>query len=144
MATNNYKVKHSNLLFIALLLLWSFVLSCEAESSAQLIFEPAPGSPISIPCGPGNIITGDLNNDGKPDIVAECRENRTIIVFIGEGNGQFDVGSPIQLQYPPTEIEIADMNNDDHADLIIASHDSYEILILPGDGKGVLQLRQVI
>ena len=123
MATHIYREKiHSNLLFIALFILLLFVFFLqEAQTSAQLIFEPAPGSPIAMPCGPGNIITGDVNNDGKPDLVAACSEKRSLTIFIGRGNGQFDVtvGSPILLQYPPNEIEIGDMNSDGNADLII-------------------------
>lgn len=144
MATDIYRKKiHSNMLFIALFILLSFVFACnKAQTSAQLIFEPAPGSPIVLPCSPGNITTGDVNNDGKPDLVAACAEKRTLTIFIGRGNGQFDVtaGSPILLQYPPNEIEIGDMNRDDHADLIIASHDSYDIVILPGNGKGIFTI----
>jgi len=141
MATNLYMENiYSSLLFIALFILWPFVSPCKkAQTSAQLIFEPAPGSPIAMPCSPGNITTGDVNNDGRPDFVAACSKQRTLTIFIGRGDGQFDatVGSPILLQYSPDEIEIGDMNSDGHADLIIASHDSYDIWILPGDGRGV-------
>ncbi|HEX6430848.1 MAG TPA: VCBS repeat-containing protein [Niastella sp.] len=89
-------------------------------------------------CGPGNIVAGDLNNDGQPDLVAACGQNRSLTLFKGRGNGQFDVftGNRLLLPYPPNEIAIGDMNSDGYVDLVIGSHDSYSILILRGDGKG--------
>jgi hypothetical protein len=139
MATDVYREKLSkNILFVALVVLWPFVVSCKAQTLVQTIFEPAPGSRIAMACGPGNITTGDVNNDGKTDLVAACGKERSLTIFIGRGNGQFDVAAdnPLLLPYAPNELEIADMNNDDQADLVIASHDSYDIMILPGNGKG--------
>ena len=138
MATRIYKEKiHSNQLFIAVFVLLCFSSSCESQNSVQTVFEPAPGSPIAMTCSPGNITSGDINDDGKPDLVVACAAKRILTIFTGRGNGQFDVfGSPILVPFPPNEIEISNMNSDDHADLIIASHDSYDVMILPGDGKG--------
>ena len=128
----------SKRLFIAVFILWPFVISCKAQTPPQSVLEPAQASPIAMTCSPGNIAAGDINNDGKTDLVVACSQTRSLTLFKGRGNGQFDVtaGSPLLLPYPPHEIVIGDMNNDGHTDLIIGSHDSYGIMILPGDGKG--------
>lgn len=131
------KIANSNHLSIVVFVLALFSPSCEAQTLPQPVLEPAPGSPIALACGPGNIAAGDLNNDGKPDLVVTCGQTRSLTIFQGRGNGQFDIaGSPLLLPYPPNEIVIGDMNSDKKADLIVASHDSYGIIILPGDGKG--------
>ena len=124
-------------LFIVVLVALSVFSFCEKQTSVPTIFENAPGSPIAMSCSPGNIIAGDINDDGDPDLVAACSQRNNLTLFTARGDGQFDVaGSPIMLPYSPDEIEIRDMNSDGLADLIIASHDSYDVMILPGSGNG--------
>jgi hypothetical protein len=125
-------------LFIAICILWPFCFSCRAQNSSPSILEPALGSPFAVACSPGNIVASDLNKDGKADLVVACGDNRTLNIFTGRGDGQFDIssGSPLLLSYAPNEIVIGDINSDGNADLVVGSHDSYNILILMGDGKG--------
>ena len=129
---------NNNRLLIAVFTLWPYWFSCRGQTPAPSLFKPAAGSPIAMNCGPGNLAAGDLNKDGKADLVIACGDNRTLIIYTGKGDGQFNVsaGSPASLPYPPNEIVIGDMNNDRRADLVVGSHDSYSILILYGDGKG--------
>jgi hypothetical protein len=124
-------------LVVAICIVWSCCFSCRAQNPSTSILEPAPGSPIAMTCSPGNIAASDLNNDGKADLVIACGDNRTLTIFKGRGDGQFDItsASPLLLPYAPNEIVIGDMNHDGHADLVVGSHDSYRILILKGDGK---------
>ena len=135
---NYIRIIHYRYLLLAAIVVFLFFSFCEKQdTSATVILEPAPGSPIAMSCSPGNIKGGDLNEDGIPDLVAACSESKTITIFFGRGEGQFNVaGNPILLPFAPHEIEIRDMNRDDHADLVIASHDSYDVMILPGNGTG--------
>lgn len=125
------------------LLLAPFILSvslfsCKAQSLQPSLFIQAPNSPIKVKCEPGNILTGDFNEDKKPDFVITCGLDTSLTVFIGRGNGQFDATASgrVLLPDPPGEIVTGDINLDGHADLLVASHDSYGITILHGDGKG--------
>lgn len=138
MTTDNHQEGVCNKkLFAALFILWLFCFSCKAQSPVQPILEQAKGSPITTTCSPGNIAAGDLDNDGKPDLLVVCGQNHSLTIFKGKGDGQFNAdGSPLLLPYSPNEIVIGDMNRDGHADLVIGSHDSYGILILQGDGQG--------
>lgn len=105
----------------------------------QSLFANAPGSPIRIPDGPGNVAIGDMNNDKKLDLVVACGSSRSIRVLPGKGDGQFAAAaSTTTLPEVPGEIALGDVNNDGKLDLAIATHDSYGVLLLLGDGKGGL------
>lgn len=130
-------------LMTALCLLWSGTVSCRAQAPPPL-FEPAPGAPIPLPCSPGNVVAGDLNGDGRPDLVVTCGQARSLLVLAGRGDGRFTAGSPLVLPYPPNELAISDLNGDRHPDLVVASHDSYTVLVLPGNGTGTFALADTL
>jgi hypothetical protein len=131
---------------LALLLAASFVFSCPSgttpsNASHQTLFANAPGSPVSVQGGPGNILIGDMNNDRKLDLVVACGRTRSITVLEGKGNGQFGaVLSNTTLVEAPGEIAAGDVNGDGKLDLAVASHDSYGVVLLTGDGKGGLTI----
>jgi hypothetical protein len=109
-----------------------------SEASQQL-FANAPGSPVSVPSGPGNILIGDMNNDRKLDLVVACGSARSITVIEGKGNGQFGAAlSNTTLAEAPGEIAIGDLNGDGKLDVAVSSHDSYGVVLLTGDGNGGL------
>jgi hypothetical protein len=111
-----------------------------SEASQQL-FANAPGSPVSVPSGPGNILIGDMNNDRKLDLVVACGSARSITVIEGKGNGQFGAAlSNTTLAEAPGEIAIGDLNGDGKLDVAVSSHDSYGVVLLTGDGKGGLTI----
>lgn len=121
------------------------------SSSAQRpLFAPAPGSPIAVAGGPGNVLAGDMNNDGRPDLVVACGQSRTIVVLLGNGDrsgvkesdGQFNAAplSTISVSDDPGEMVLGDVNGDANLDVAFVSHDSYGVTILLGDGKGALTL----
>ena len=126
------------------LLLTAFCISCPSgttpsNAAQQPLFTNAPGSPVVVQGGPGNVLLGDINNDRKLDLIVTCARVRTITVLEGKGNGQFGAAlSTTTLAEPPGEIAIADLNGDGKLDIAVASHDSYGVTLLTGDGKGGL------
>ncbi|HXH05995.1 MAG TPA: VCBS repeat-containing protein [Vicinamibacterales bacterium] len=101
-------------------------------------FVQAPGSPIAVARGPENVVLGDVNQDGKPDLVVASGRDRTITMLLGQGNGRFRTarGSPVKVRDEPSEMVLGDLNGDVKPDLAIASHDSYGAMLLLGDGNG--------
>jgi hypothetical protein len=108
----------------------------------QPMFVSAPGSPIPVSCGPGNVVVGDLNKDGKPDLVVACGDARTLTALLRTDgrDGQFRASNPLPLPDSPGDMVIGDLNGDNNLDLAIDSHDSYGVILILGDGKGGLVL----
>ncbi|WP_162339640.1 FG-GAP repeat domain-containing protein [Cyclobacterium salsum] len=85
--------------------------------------------------GARKIEVGDLNRDGKPDIVALfCQGNERISVFYNKGNGQFE-REKILLQFPPvmgsSYFELRDLNADGQLDLLVSNGDNWDYSSVP-------------
>ena len=131
-------MKHS-ILLLALIVLCTSCQSGNANSTEaqQSLYTPAPGSPVSIPGGAGNVVIGDLNNDKKLDLVVAGVKNRSVAVLLGRGDGQFGTSATsTSVPHPPHEIALGDINLDGKLDLAVATHDSYGVLLFLGDGGG--------
>jgi hypothetical protein len=115
-----------------------FGISRSADAPRPL-FVAAPGSPITVTGRPQNLAVGDVNKDGKPDLVIACKDKQ-VAVLLGDGKGGFRPapGSPIKLTINSGEMEMAlgDVNGDGDLDLVVTDHDSYAVTVLLGDGKG--------
>jgi hypothetical protein len=124
----------------------SFFISCPSpntpsNASEQSLFTNAPGSPVAVQDGPGNVLIGDMNNDRKLDLVVALGSARSITVLEGKGNGQFGAAlSNTTVAEAPGEIATGDLNGDGKLDVAVSSHDSYPVVLLTGDGKGGLTI----
>ena len=132
-------------ILITVFTLWLFLrnssppLTRMADAQAQPpLFAPAPGSPIAVMSGPGNVALGDVNKDGQPDLVVASGQGPSITVLLGQGDGQFRAtgSSPVPLPDSPNEMVLGNVNGDSKLDLVIASHDSYRVMLLLGNGSG--------
>jgi len=137
---------YSGILILASTLSLPYLSSCNLGNGSnaqnqQSLFTNAPGSPIPIADGPGNLAIGDMNNDKRSDLVVACGKSRSVKVLLGKGDGQFAAAaSTTTLPDSPGEIALGDVNSDGKLDLAIATHDSYGVHLLLGDGKGGLTI----
>jgi hypothetical protein len=98
------------------------------------------------------LVTGDFNNDGKPDIVQCCNANEQLIFIEGNGDGTFktpSVAFPTKVDAPV--LVAADINGDGKLDLIgigalnpaqPPAPSSYSLLVWLGNGDGTFQAPQ--
>jgi hypothetical protein len=47
-------------------------------------FRPAPGSPFATGNGAWQLAVGDVNHDGRPDVVTSDLEDHTVTVLLGQ------------------------------------------------------------
>ncbi len=91
---------------------------------------------------------GDLNGDGKIDVVYADITNQVVVPMFGNGDGTFQTGQAYLVSSLPDSIVLADYNNDGHLDIVSGMgnqriftrpYNSGDIDILLNNGDGTFQ-----
>jgi len=90
----------------------------------------------SVGSDPTSVTTGDLNHDGKTDIVTANGNSGTISVLINNGSGTFNVARNFAAGSRPLSVVLADINGDGKVDVVVADNGS-RLSSLPADGVPV-------
>src|SRR5688572_18531041 len=110
-------------------------------------FTNAPGSPFAVGPSPYPLTLGDVNGDGRLDIVAntsatgpnraqQLATSRALTVLINDGTGGFR-RSDIPLRTgQPWFAAIGDLNSDARADLVATHHDQNQLTVILNEGSG--------
>ena len=107
----------------------------QASSVAgQASFVTAPIVPLSY--SPSSMAVGDLNGDGKPDLVTADWDAGKVTVSLGLGDGSFAAGVDYAAGDHPTSIILADVDGDGCLDLIAANASDGTVSVLLGNGNG--------
>lgn len=70
---------------------------------------------------PSSVTTGDVNNDGKIDIVTSNPGADTVSVLLGDGTGAFGSAKETIVGNYPMAVKLADVNRDGKLDLLFVS-----------------------
>ena len=103
-------------------------------------FSPAPKSPFAAEVRPHThgVSAGDLNGDGRADLITDSWGNDRIAILFGDGTGDFKQPAKFLTvgKHPYQRVRAADINGDKKADIIVTNLDGDNVSIFLSDGKG--------
>jgi hypothetical protein len=88
-------------------------------------------------CYPNGLAVGDLNADGKPDVVMANYNLNSVSVLLGLGGGTLGGESVFATGQSPVAVEVGDFTGDGIPDLVTAGQ---TMDVLPGLGDGTFAL----
>jgi len=105
-------------------------------------FRTAPDFDLDLKGHATELAVGDVNSDGKLDVITGEHEQYSVSVYLGDGTGKF-IAAPLSPfwpkrgQHPHTHsLLLCDVNNDKNLDILTANNADNDIAILLGDGHG--------
>jgi hypothetical protein len=112
--------------------------AANATTAADVGLASAP----TLPTGflPTSAVTGDFNEDGKPDVAISNGGDNTIYVYLGNGDGTFRVPEILYtLGQSPVWLADTKLTKNGHLDLITVDGDSKQLEVFSGNGDGTFQ-----
>jgi hypothetical protein len=93
---------------------------------------------------PRSVALGDVNGDGKLDIVTANNNSDTASVLLGNGNGIFQTQVPFSTgsNSNPRAVTLGDVDGDGNLDIITANNGDAKVSVLLGNGNGTFQGQQ--
>ncbi|MEU9861467.1 VCBS repeat-containing protein [Streptomyces sp. NPDC047971] len=124
--------------------------AAQAAPDPRVSFGGATAVPLPAGSGRGTApALGDLNGDGKADLVTAVKGSNTLVAALGDGKGGFGPGVSFGLDSGvfPTAVALADLNGDGRLDAVVAAaltkrptqhgtESMGSVVELLGDGKG--------
>ncbi|MBI4902139.1 MAG: VCBS repeat-containing protein [Acidobacteria bacterium] len=102
-----------------------------------------PASNFGSGSNPNSVSVGDVNADGKPDIVTSTSgaNNATLVgVHLGNGNGTFQAVTLIPVAFGPAQTALTDFNGDGKVDIVVGHCcGDVQMGVLVGNGNGTFQ-----
>jgi hypothetical protein len=86
-------------------------------------------SPV-VGLNPYSVIAGDVNGDGKVDLITPNQGDNTLTVLTNDGSGGFVLASSLNTGSSPTSVAATDVNGDGKLDLISANYNDDNLSVL--------------
>jgi hypothetical protein len=90
------------------------------------------GSSVGVGANPVSVAVGDLNSDGKLDLVTANSGSNTVSVLLGNGAGGFPSRTDFATGTNPVAVAIGDVNGDGAPDLVSANNAASTVSVLLG------------
>ena len=87
---------------------------------------------------PTDVTVGDVNNDGRLDLVVSNYLSNTVGVFLGVGNGTFQAQRTLSTggDSSPASVVIRDFDNDNQSDIAVINSENSSVAVFLGYGNG--------
>jgi hypothetical protein len=115
----------------------SVLLNTTPDGASSMSFDTPKEFQVSPATSPSDepvaVVAGDINNDGKIDVVTANQNSDKIKVILGNGDGtfssrmEFSVGAGERTG--PSDLGVADFNGDGYLDVVTANSISNEVMI---------------
>jgi FG-GAP-like repeat len=118
----------------------AFAVAFEPPLSSVRLLVGTTASRFAVGNSPGSVEIGDMNNDGKSDLIVANERSHDVTILLGDGKGAFAPapGSPFPAGHSPNDVALGDFNRDGRLDVAFANHEKKYLTVLLGDGRGGL------
>jgi len=97
---------------------------------------PAYTDPLVSGTAPNDVVAGDVNGDGIPDLVTANSTSTNVSVLIGNGNGTFQTSVEYTVGTLPLSVKLADFDGDGFKDIVVANQQTNNVSVLKNNGDG--------
>lgn len=85
---------------------------------------------------PAQMVSGDFNGDGIPDLAVSNTGSSTVSILLAGSKGTFTAGTSLPIGASPGAIAVGDFNRDGKSDLAVVVPSSGTVAIFLGNGDG--------
>jgi len=111
-------------------------------ASSAPSFAPARSYPTGRGTTPNAVAIGDLNGDGKPELMTANWQASTVSILENTGAGGFKGKREYPTGRLPAAVAIGDLNDDGHADLATGNIEANTVSILRNRGNGTFRAKR--
>src|SRR5262249_28753716 len=99
------------------------------------------GADFNVGTKPQTIVVGDLNGDGRPDVVTANRDGNSVSIILSQAGGGYMSGAdgPMGLNTAPWAVALVDVDGDGKLDLAVTKAAANTVAIRLGKGDGTFR-----